>query len=204
MYGVNKMINERTYNKYESTLSGSGFKKTNKGVYTNSDGHKIHIDSGKWYHMDPAGKLVKMSDNTPDLQDHIKNLRFKTKTNEGVEYKMSKVERIIEKYLGESKLLGENVPPIDATIPDAQKTERNIAVDKSGEAVQKTPVSAPTKTHQAVTDASHAFLMKIQELVHSNNDPKNIVAAIKQHLYKFKKVGPNQPAPEPVKAKAVM
>jgi hypothetical protein len=102
---------------------------------------------------------------------------------------MNKVERIINKYLGESILLGEEVPAIDTTIPDAQKTERNIAVDKSMETIQKTPVSSPTQTHQAVTNASHEYLMKIQELVHSNNDPKNIVAAIKQHLVKFKKGG---------------
>jgi|WetSurMetagenome_2_1015567.scaffolds.fasta_scaffold01141_21 hypothetical protein len=105
---------------------------------------------------------------------------------------MSKVDSILEKYLGEE------VPPISSEIPPNQKKETNIAMDRAGDAVQKTAVSAPTATHQAVTNASHEYLMKIHALVNTKDaDPKDIVAAIKQHLMKFANVNKNKNAPEP-------
>ena len=163
-----------------------------RGTFTNyyhKSGTVQHSTAGKrpvWRRSDAGGHSTTFTSKKKfaEYLDSIHN-----KKNEGV--KMSKVNRILEKYLGE------DVPPIQTEIPVIQKRETNVAVDRAGDGVLKTPESGPSQTHQAVTNASHDYLMKIQELVHGNNSPENIVAAIKQNLEKFNKERVNKNADMP-------
>lgn len=68
-------LDERTYKKFQSTLTGRGFKRISGDEWAGEGGHKIVIKDNSWSHVDPFGKVIKTSDNTPDLQDHIKKMR---------------------------------------------------------------------------------------------------------------------------------
>lgn len=178
----------------EQHLSKYSWKKQNEGV----DEKTTTIPLKDVKHCPTCGHQTSskmgVKEWCPNCQKNVKAINT-YKLKEGV--KMSKIDRILEKYLYEE------VPPIDTELPPNQKKETNIAMDRAGDTVQRQPVAAPTQTHQAVTNAAQAFLAQMHTLVNTKDaDPKDIVANIKRNLEKFNKEHMNHPAPEPTFKKA--